>query len=408
VLRKYDPAAWGGVETHLVALTRALSRLGVGCEVHAPLGPTTPDKALAARVPLVRYRARLPVIGPASKRRALWECGGNLVSAQELFRLAKDSSLSLAHVHTQGRVGGAVRTAMKLTGRPYVVSVHGPLRSGAEFVEHESRRRLRGVRDVGQPFGLLVGARRVLEDAARILVFNDEEAAALEARHGARVVRLDQGVELDRFASGDADRGRERAGTKRPFVLQVGRLCRQKNAELSLAAFARAAPRGHDLVFAGAETDPGLRSKLEAQARAAGIAERVRWLGNVEPTEIPDLLAASELVLAPSLHEAFGLVVLEAWAASRPVLFAGVAGMADLGRGLQTTPAVPHHDAEGWARLLGDWLRSPSALREAAREGEERARSRFDWNIVARRHAALYDEVRAEARARRRLSTATR
>ena len=67
----------------------------------------------------------------------------------------------------------------------------GPLASGADFVERESQRRLRGVRDVGQPFGALVGARRVLADAARILVFNDEEADALRARHGDRVVRLD-------------------------------------------------------------------------------------------------------------------------------------------------------------------------------------------------------------------------
>lgn len=52
VLRKYDPAEWGGTETHVAAVTRELSARGWKVEIHAPRGPTAVDRALAPDVAL--------------------------------------------------------------------------------------------------------------------------------------------------------------------------------------------------------------------------------------------------------------------------------------------------------------------------------------------------------------------
>ncbi|HEY0097032.1 MAG TPA: glycosyltransferase family 4 protein, partial [Archangium sp.] len=352
VLRKYDPQEWGGTETHVVEVTRQLVRMGWGCEVHAPRGPASPDRALEPGVAMVRYRSFNPFLGSASKRRALRSNAGNLVTLDEPIRLARDRGISLAHLHTGGRIGGAVRTAMRLTGRPYVLSVHGPLLARRAWLEAEMAQRLSGLVDLGRPFGALLGARRVLQDAARVIVFNEEEREALEGLLGPRVVRLEQGVNLERLRSGCGRRARRRwpqwAG--RPIVAVIGRLHPQKNQLLAVRAFASGAPADHHLVLAGAVVDPAYRAAVELESARCGVSSRVHVLGNLEPDEeIPDLLALAKLVMVPSLHEAFGLIVLEAWAAARPVLLGERSGLADLAKAIgEAGLRVPDLEVETW------------------------------------------------------------
>jgi glycosyltransferase involved in cell wall biosynthesis len=400
VLRKYDPAQWGGTETHVVAISRALGEQGWGVEVHAPLGPTTPDRALPDGVLLRRYRAICPFIGPGADRAALFANAGNIASLDEPIRLVADRGLALAHVHTMGRIGGAVRTAMRLSGRPYIVSVHGPLLAQGELVAADTAKRLERLWDLGRPLGMLLGARRVLDDAARVICFNDEEHAALTQRLGARAVRMDHGVDRARFASGDAARARGRFPElgDAPVVALVGRLAAQKNQVLAVRAFARGAPADHRLALAGAETDAGYRAQIVAEARAQGVADRVHFVGNLDPKEgVPDLLARAKLVMVPSNHEAFGLAVLEAWAASRPVLFARRAGLADLARALpDPSIAVESNTVEDWADRLKAALADDGYLAAHARAGADLVTSRFTWVRVGARLSALYEEVLAE------------
>lgn len=405
VLRKYDPAAWGGTETHVVEVVRRLDREGWASEVHAPAGPPQPDRALPAHVPLRRFAAFCPFLGDRERRRALYANAGNIASFDEPVRLARDAGVALAHVHTLGRLGGAVRTAMRLTRRPYVVSVHGPLLAEPAYVAADTARRLEGLWDVGRPIGLLFGARRVLDDAARVLTFNDDERAALAERIGARAVRMDHGVDADRLASGDAARARRRWPElgDAPVVALVGRLCAQKNQILAVRAFARGAPPDHRLAFAGAETDAGYRALVEREARALGVADRVHFLGNLgSATEVPDLFARAALVVVPSTHEAFGLAVLEGWAASRPVLFARHSGLADLARCLRDDDAaVASLDEAAWAQRIRAFTASDRARADAGRDGAAVVRARFGWDAVVRRLAEIYAEVLAENAAAR-------
>ena len=400
VLRKFDAAALGGTETHVAEVTRRLEQRGVHCEVHAPLGPTSHG---GLDVPLLRYRAFCPFVGPAEKRRALWANAGNLASIDEPIRLLRDRGLSLAHLHTTGRIGGAVRTAMRLTGRPYLLSVHGPLLSGGTFLAQDTERRLSGVVDLGRPLGLIFGARRVLDDAARVICFNDEEHAALSARIGDRAVRMDHGVDVPRLRSGDAARARSRwprLGAAQ-IVLHLGRLCGQKDQLLSVRAFAAGAPDDAQLVLAGPETDRGYLANLEREARLLGVWDRVLVLGNVGSADVADLFAAATVCLLPSQHEAFGLVALESWAAGRATLFARVGGLADLAKQLGPgAPALADRDPRPWAVALAALLSQPSLRQEAAERGAKLLAARFSWDVVAAGLEALYREVLDE-RARR-------
>jgi glycosyltransferase involved in cell wall biosynthesis len=400
IVRKYNPAEWGGMETHVEQVARHLALLGWRAEIHAPYAaPGSGGHALDPKVPVKRFRILSPYLGSERKRRLLKE-SGSVLTVDEPLRLLKDRQLPLVHLHTAGRIGGAVRTALRLTGRPYVISIHGPLLTVQDWQKSVWAERFSGVLDLGRPFGMLVGARRVLDDAARIFTYNEEEQQALSAKYGERVIRMDQGVDIKRLESGSAERARRRwpVLATGPVITVLARLTEAKNQLLAIRAFARGAPPDYHLVLAGATVEPAYRELLEREIQAAGLGARVHVMGNLNAAEeVPDLLALSTLVMMTSRFESFGLAVIESWAAGRPVLMATDYGLAILAKAIgEHGLFVRSLEPEDWAVALRACLASPERRDAAARAGREVVRQRFGWEAVAQRLQEIYLEVLEE------------
>ncbi len=397
IVRKWNVLEWGGTETYVASVTSALARAGWTSEVHAPsCEHDSLASGLEPSVALSRFAAHNPYVASRARRAALTAIGGNLFTLDEPVRLARSPGISLAHLHTGGRIGGAVRFAMKHTQRAYVLSVHGPLLSDPALVAHETETRRGRALDLGAPVGALLGARRVLDDAAAVLCFNERERGSLEARLGARVHRMDHGVDLSRFHGADASLADARwpALRGRRVWLVLGRLSRQKNQLLAVRAFAASGDREGVLVLAGAETDAGYRASVEDLARSLGVAQRVIILGNVPRSEVVDLLARCYAVLVPSTHEAFGLVVLEGWAARKPVLFADCVGLCDLRAPLvDQRPCVSAEDPRAWAAAIDALAADPALARAWGAEGRALCERRYSWKVVADRLIEVYQSA---------------
>jgi glycosyltransferase involved in cell wall biosynthesis len=171
-----------------------------------------------------------------------------------------------------------------------------------------------------------------------------------------------------------------------------------KNQLLALQAFARGAPPEAQLVLAGATVEPAYREGLERECRALGLGGRVHLLGNLDAVrEVPDLLALTTLMLVPSHFEAFGLVVLEAWAAGCPVLMATHFGLAVLAQAIGEPGLFARsQEPEAWATAVRECLASPERREASVRAGREVVRQRFGWEAVARRLGDVYLEVLEE------------
>jgi glycosyltransferase involved in cell wall biosynthesis len=130
-----------------------------------------------------------------------------------------------------------------------------------------------------------------------------------------------------------------------PLALALGRLHPNKGFDVLIEALARAP--GIYLWLAGEGPD---RVQLETRARSLAVANRVRFLGWRE--DIAALLATCDLLVCPSRHEPLGNVVIEAWAAGKPVIAASSMGPAALIRDGVTGLLVPIEDADALARAL--------------------------------------------------------
>jgi glycosyltransferase involved in cell wall biosynthesis len=171
-------------------------------------------------------------------------------------------------------------------------------------------------------------ARRLSRLVDATLAPSDFVARELEREGVERLERVSLGVDLDRFHP----RRREYAGDTRrelglpdgPLALFVGRIAREKELDLLLAAWPEVERRtGAKLALIG---DGPSRRRLQRQPRS----DRHFWLPFEQDRErLADILAAVDLYVAPCSLETFGLSALEALACGTPILSADRGGVAE-------------------------------------------------------------------------------
>jgi glycosyltransferase involved in cell wall biosynthesis len=225
-----------------------------------------------------------------------------------------------------------------------------------------------------------------LRRAARVICISEATRAELVERFPAAapkatVVHLAAGEPFGREPSPSVLAAvKARYGLRRPFVLALGTLEPRKNIPRLIEAFAALPPRlrdTHELVLAGA-AGWGIRGTRRAIERREPM---VRALGWVPDEDLAVLYQACEVLCYPSLHEGFGLPVLEAMQSGAVVVAAGVPSLREVG-GDAAIYADPY-DTAGIRAALEAAL-DPDGLRtELGRRARQRA-SEFSWEEAAR------------------------
>lgn len=275
-------------------------------------------------------------------------------------------------VHAHGLRAGLV-TVLARTGRttPLVVTWHNRVlgKQGVAGVVYTQLERL-----VARGADITLGA--------------SEDLVARALRLGGRDVRLGPvSTTPPRLPTRVPLTVREELGADgRPLVLAVGRLHPQKGYDVLVAAAARWARRQPPPLVVVVGTGP-----LEAQVRAevARTGAPVRLLGQRD--DVPELMAAADVVVLPSRWEARSLVAQEALHAGRPLVASEVGGLPGLlGR---DAVLVPPGDVDAFDRAVRELLDHPERAAELGARGRERARTWPTEDDTAAQVGAVYAEL---------------
>jgi glycosyltransferase involved in cell wall biosynthesis len=180
-------------------------------------------------------------------------------------------------------------------------------------------------------------------------------------------------------------------GLEDPMVLYVGRMAWQKGPDLLLAA----APSllqyypGVKFVFVG---DGEMRSGLECLAAEMGVSHATRFLGYRNGGELVGLFKSADLICVPSRNEPFGIVILEAWSAAKPVVTTRNGGPAEfVHHGYTGLTVLDNMDSIGWG--IGTAFADYDTARWMGRNGRHEAESRFTWDMIARETEEVYQSI---------------
>lgn len=229
---------------------------------------------------------------------------------------------------------------------------------------------------------------RSLRDADAVICVSAHTRAHLLERYGdslgdelrRKSFVVPNGIDLEFFRPDPSGPGAA-AG---PY-LAVGRIEPRKNPIRLLEAYARAGTEA-PLVWAGAAADDHWQRTLDDAIDRLHLGDRVQVLGYVDRATLRDLYRGARALLYPSLHEGFGLPILEAMACGCPVLTANRTAMPEVAGDAALTVDPESVDA---IRLGIEQLEDPGC-RESLREaGFERAKE-FSWSRCAQRTVEIY------------------
>ncbi|MFQ5946152.1 MAG: glycosyltransferase family 4 protein [Anaerolineae bacterium] len=226
----------------------------------------------------------------------------------------------------------------------------------------------------------------------RIIAPSKSTARALDSRFAGsarKIAVIREGVDA-RFRPVESDvvdeiRSRHRLPER--YYLSVGIDSAHKNLRFLVETYARlgSAP---PLALAGAP-DPrytGTRRAVEE----LGLADRVIFLGAVAEEDLPGLYSGAEVFLHPSLHEGFGLPVLEAMASGAPVICSDASSLPEVVGDAGTL--IPPDDSAGWSAAIERLSDDPELREWMAQQGLVQAGA-FTWRRAAVETRNLYDQA---------------
>jgi len=401
VTRRFAEDAWGGTETVVLETSKRLQTLGHDTAVFTTtaLSPTRTDAI--QQVPVHRHPYFYPYLGlSTSARDALDRKAGNLFSFSLARHLARTPA-DVFHLHTGKRLGGIARSAAKAHGTPYVVSLHGgafdvPAAESASWTAPT-----KGAFEWGKALGWWVGSRHVLRDAAAVICLSDAERAAVKAKEpGVQTVVLPNGVDTRRFRSGHGAAFRAAHGIRpeAKVVLTMGRIDPQKQQHLAVEAIAQLRAQDVDahLLLIGPVTDEAYGQALTRTVTERGLSAHVTRIDGLRANDpaLVDAYHAADVFLLPSLHEPFGIVALEAWAAGCPVVASRVGGIPGFATHMRNAFLFEPSDVSQAVVGLASVLLHPTLGRTLAEAGRRRAAERYDWTKVTEELVSLYEDVR--------------
>ncbi len=417
LLRKYDPAEWGGTETAVRQLCDGLRNHGLSSVVYCPriegnghgYRDDHTDPLVEVGCVVKRFKTCVPVWGiPAQRRRQMVAIGGNLMSFDLIGSLWRDSAVSVVHSHALGRLGGIGLTIARQRKLPFVVTIHGGVYDLPPAMIHDFNHQEREGLEWGKLFGLLLRSRRVLLDADAIVTCNPREAEMIRERHpDRRVVVQPHGVPARLYHQDQRAVAREAFPwlEGRTVFLAVGRIDPVKNQLWlveQMPELLRRYPQAL-LVLAGPCTNEVYGKTLNRKIRALGLKNSVRLTGKIPPGDprLIGLMQEAKAVVLPSFSETFGLVIIEAWAAGTAVISSRTSGACSL----------IEHGSNGWLFEVGhlqefhaavdQLMKKPELRARVVDEGLKRVVAEYDSTVLSARMKQLYEHLIEEKHALR-------
>lgn len=172
------------------------------------------------------------------------------------------------------------------------------------------------------------------------------------------------------------------------FALHVGAALPHKNLETVARAFAGPGVDGVDgLVFIGPNEGHAVETVMKVVSDL-GVADRVKHLGYVQPGVLAAAYRQASVVVLPTLHEGFGIPILEALAQRKRIVASDIGVLREVGGQIPTYVTDPR-DPDEWRRMIESSVAGAPPDAAACRQ----ATARYSWREIASQWKQLLDEI---------------
>ena len=310
--------------------------------------------------------------------RPVWDLGGLV----RLTRFLRREPYQIVHTHTS-KAGFVGRLAARLAGVPAIVhTVHG-------FAFHEE-----SPIHVRRFYSTLERlASRWCDRIVSVSEFHRAWAIELGMCQPGKILAIPNGIaEVGRNREvGLAELRREMGASQGDLViLSMARLAADKGLEylIEAASILPQTERRVQIVIAG---DGPERDRLEHLVHHLGVTQRVRFLGFRE--DVGDLLAASDLVVLPSLREGLSIALLEAMAAGKPIIASSIGSQREVASHAEMALLVRPADARALSDAIVELSGNEALMARLGRAARAVYESRYTEDRMLDTYKQLYSDL---------------
>ena len=172
----------------------------------------------------------------------------------------------------------------------------------------------------------------------------------------------------------------------------IGRLVFYKNLEVTIKAvgIARKIEPNIKLVIAGSGPH---RNSLESLVKDLGLHQNIEFRGYVSTEEKSRVISESNALVFPSLCEGFGLVILESFDQSRPVLVSNTRPMSDIVTHRINGFVIDPYDENQWSIHMLDMIKNPQKSIEMGKSGNELLTKSYNQNKMYQEIHKMYSDI---------------
>ena len=387
---EYPPYTYGGAGVAVEYLTRELAKL-MKVEVRAFGDQRVKKPGLA----VTGYKPWAELAKGSHKG-----FGKALEAVSVNLQFCKNNDADLVHCHTwYTNLGGFF--AKILYGIPFVMTTHSlePLRPWKR-------------EQLGRAYDLSCWIERNAINAADAIIAVSggmkKDIISCFGVPASKVHVIHNGIDLAEYRSTASTAARKKWGIdlKRPYVLFVGRITRQKGIIHLVNAIPHIDPEAQIVLCAGAPDTKEIAAEMEAGvAKLQKTRKNVIWIDKMLPkNEVIELYSNAAVFCCPSIYEPFGIINVEAMACGTPVVASAVGGILEVvvpeHTGLLVPftakkdgtyePRDPKKFSRDLASALNRVLRNPALRKKFSVEGRRRVEAHFSWAGVAKKTYALY------------------
>lgn len=132
---------------------------------------------------------------------------------------------------------------------------------------------------------------------------------------------------------------------------------------------------------------------MEKLAGKLGIADKVRFLGNVQNEKIPGHLAGADVFVRPSRSEGLGSAFLEAMAAEVPIIGTAVGGIPDFLKDGETGIFCETENPKDLAKKIELVLNDEVLKNKMVGKAKRLIEQKYNWDAIAQEMKKVYDQT---------------
>lgn len=236
--------------------------------------------------------------------------------------------------------------------------------------------------------------RRSLDGADHVItVSNTMRNEILDFRPSTQVTTIYNGLDLGDFEIAEDEELRKMRLTwniPEKFVLAVGHFEERKNYLTLIKAVGQLRNQGREVHLVVVGNDSGNKKEVELEIQKSAVADRISILSDIPDRDLKLLFIDCTLFVFPSYYEGFGIPIIEAMAAGRPIVLSDIPIFREIAedKGVYFGP----HDSNALAKRLWEiWSRSANSS-DGNADIDQRLKE-FRFSTLAEKVEQLYSRL---------------